>query len=271
MFIKPVCFLILCAGLLISQQARTHEYWLQAERYQLQQEDNIKVDIRVGQHFKGNAYAYLPDEIESANLYLDRLSQAVEGRFGDIPAFNISTAGEGLFILAVSTRPFKLTYTEAGKFENFLEYDGLDWVLKAHKKRGLPMTGFTEAYRRHAKLLVKSGKGGGADRRTGLEFEWVMSTNPYTHDSDTLSAQLWWRGKHFTNAPYRVFLRKDGQVSETRYKTDDNGIATFPRVDNALYMLNAVHMITPTQDLVEDMDAVWESRWASVTFTTPAH
>ena len=269
MFTKLKCMYILFASLVAAFHVQAHEYWLQPENFRLQAEDNIRANIRVGQHFKGDSYAYLPDELEYVNIYLADVSKAVKGRFGDIPAFNLRPLGEGLNILSVSTQPFKLTYTDEGKFEKFLKYDGLEWVLKEHEKRGLPETGFTEAYRRHAKALLKVGNGEGSDRRTGLEFEWVMQTNPYTDTGDTLTAQLWWREQVFSNAAFRVFVLKDGKVSEATYKTDDNGMATFPRTKDATYMVNAVHMLIPAAEIVQTMGAVWESRWASVTFFTP--
>jgi hypothetical protein len=253
----------------VSQYCLAHEYWLQPEKFQLQTEDSISADIRVGQHFKGDTYAYLPTEIETAEIHLANTSKPIKGRFGDIPAINTAPLGDGLNILTVASSPFQLTYNSAEKFRDFLKYDGIEWVQKEHEKRGLAETGFIEAYRRHAKTLIKVGNGLGSDRRTGLEFEWVMLTNPYTNKVDKISAQLWWRDKVFANAAFRVFMIKDGKVSESAYVTDANGVASFPRIADTIYMINAVHMILPANELVVKMKAVWESRWASVTFATP--
>ncbi len=269
MFVRMRSIVVFITSILVSQYGLAHEYWLHPQNFQLQTEDSIRVDIRVGQHFKGNTYAYLPTEIETAQIYLANRSGPIKARFGDIPAINQAPLGEGLTILTVASEPFKLTYNSADKFRDFLKYDGIEWVQKEHEKRGLPETGFTEAYRRHAKTLVKVGNGQGSDRRTGLEFEWVVLTNPYTNKTDKLSAQLWWRDKLFANAAFRVFILKDGTVSESTYVTDENGVAIFPRIADAIYMINAVHMILPANELVVKMNAVWESRWASVTFATP--
>ena len=96
-----------------------------------------------------------------------------------------------------------------------------------------------------------------------------MLTNPYTDKGDELSVQLWWQGKGFANAPYRVFIQKDGKASEVQYKTDASGIGSFPRQSNALYMINAVHMILPDKKLEKSMKAVWQSHWATLSFATP--
>lgn len=269
MLVRMRSILVFITSVVVSQYGLAHEYWLQPENFQLQTEDSIRADIRVGQHFKGDTYAYLPTEIEAAQIHLGNTSKPIKGRFGDIPAISQLPLGDGLNIVTVASMPFQLTYSSAGKFRDFLKYDGIEWVQQEHEKRGLPESGFIEAYRRHAKTLVKVGNGEGSDRRTGLEFEWVMLTNPYTNNTDTMTAQLWWRDKVFANATFRVFTLKGGKVSENVYVTDAKGIASFPRRANTIYMINAVHMILPANELVVKMKAVWESRWASVTFAIP--
>ena len=45
---------------------------------------------------------------------------------------------------------------------------------------------------------------------------------------------------------------------------------TLPRVSDASYLLNAVRLMRPDDATVAETQAVWESRWASLTFATPA-
>lgn len=259
----------ICLSVLIIQPVMGHEYWLQPEQYFLNDKEMILAHVRVGEHFKGETHAYIPNHVASVRLHVGSETRDLSPRFGDIPAVRVTAPEKGLNILTIETTPYWIEYTDPENFRKFLDYDGLEWVLDAHKKRGLPDSGFTEAYLRHAKSLIHVGDGKGRDRNTGMAFEWVMLTNPYTDKGDELSVQLWWQGKGFANAPYRVFIQKDGKASEVQYKTDASGIGSFPRQSNALYMINAVHMILPDKKLEKSMKAVWQSHWATLSFATP--
>lgn len=254
-------------GLFVCAPVSAHEYWLQPEDFIIEPKTKMRIHIKIGQHFKGNNQPYLPDEVKSIKIHRQDKTVTVKPRLGDYPAISYAPLGDGLNIVALETHLFKLNYEYWEKFENFVESEGIDWVFAQHYKRSLPSDDFIEAYRRHAKTLLHAGSGAGQDRKVGLEFEWVLQANPYTETGE-LVAQLWWRGAVFADSQARLFVKSNGQVMEHILRTDQQGRVSFERLPNAVYLLNAVHMIVPDQDTVNQTDAVWESRWASITFAT---
>ena len=255
-------------GMILSLSAHGHEYWLQPDQFIVQQDALLQAHIKTGQKFRGNNYAYLPRDVASMHMHLGDKTVPITSRFGDYPAISQPAIGNGINILSVTTHPTKLKYKKPGKFEAFVNDEGLDSVLAEHQKRGLPDTGFTEIYSRYTKSLVKVGNSPGDDYKVGHEFEWVLETNPYQPSRDTLSAQLWWQGKVLANHQFRYFIQTGKTLATDVARTDDNGIAHFPFIPRSTYMLNAVIMLVPNKDDAKKYNAVWDSRWASTTFAT---
>ena len=256
------------AGIILCLPVIAHEYWLEPLDSFSASNVIIVAHIKVGQHFKGNNYPYLPTEVESIQLHLGDETVPLSPRFGSNPAILQQSLGDGLNILSVETYPYKINYDSSEKFEKFVREEGIDWVLGEHEKRQLPSTGFVEAYRRHTKMLVKVGDGRGKDRRVGMEFEWVLQSSPYAEVDDELVAQLWWRGEVFPNSQARLFVKRGDEVTEKVLRTDADGLVRFPRAAKSQYLVNAVHMLLPDDETAQDTGAVWESRWASLTFAT---
>ena len=260
------CFAL--TTIILSLPALAHEYWLQPNDFFVQHDELIQAHIKTGQDFRGNNFAYLPKSISSMHLHLGDSSTRIYSRFGDYPAISVPAAGNGLNILSVTTPPTSLTYEEPGKFASFVDNEGLDGVLVEHEKRKLPEIGFIEVYKRYTKSLIKAGDGEGADRKVGLEFEWVLHTNPYTTKQKKLVAQLWWQDKAHANKQFRYFIQTGKTLSTDIARTDSNGMATLPFIPGSTYLVNAVHMLIPTKETVIKYNAVWDSRWASLTFAT---
>lgn len=260
-------------GLFVSLPVMAHEYWLQPDDFILEPGEKITAHIKVGQQFKGNNHAYLPDQVASIQIHGGNKTLTLKPRLGDYPAISQEPLAKGLNIVSLESNAFMLSYQDSEKFEDFVRAEGLDWVLREHNRRGLPFEDFIEAYRRHTKTLVQvsdgSDSGSGQDRKLGLEFEWVLQSNPYTDNNDDLVAQLWWRGKVFPRSQVKVFVKQNDQLSEQTLTTNDQGLVSFKRLPDASYLINAVHMIVPEQQTVKATDAVWESRWTSLTFATP--
>ena len=256
-------------GMFVCFPVSAHEYWLQPDDFTINSEERINIHIKIGQQFKGNNFAYLPSEIESIEIHLDDKTKPIRPRLGDYPAISYPPLGNGLNIISLESKVFKLNYETSDKFEKFVRNNGLDWVLAEHNRRRLPPEDFIEAYRRHAKTLIQVGNVTGQDRQLGMEFEWVLKSNPYTDTSDEFVAQLWWRGKVFAGSQARLFVKSNDKLTEQLLTTNSDGRVSFKRIPDATYLINAVHMILPEQSTVEETDAVWESRWASLTFATP--
>ena len=246
-----------------------HEFWLDAQEYTLDVGQELLVDIRVGQDFKGNKYIFNPKQFYDFSVTDLNGKVPIEGRIGDMPAVAMVPENQGLQVLNHISTAQLLTYEDDGKFESFILDKGMDWVLEEHVARGLPAFGFGEGYSRFAKSLIAVGSGAGRDVRTGMPFELVAQQNPYTEDiSDGLPVRLFWGANTISGIQIDIFRRPagGGEIVKTIVVTDDTGLAIIPIIRGDVYMLNATHMIKPSDDDIERTTAVWHSLWASLTF-----
>lgn len=246
-----------------------HEFWLDAIDYTVEAGHDLQVEIKVGQDFKGNTYSFNPNLFYDFSVTDSSGKHPIEGRIGDSPAVSMVPANSGLLVLNHFSTSQLLTYKDDGKFEDFVESKGLDWVLDAHAERGLPKFGFGEGYTRFAKSLIAVGDGAGRDGLTGMPIELVALKNPYTDDlSEGFPVRLMWENAGLANIQVDIFRRpKDGgDVQKTHVRTDESGLAIIPVVLGDIYLIDAVHMIIPAEADIERTGAVWHSLWASMTF-----
>lgn len=254
-----VCALLVMAPLI----GGAHEYWIEPAEFRVEPGGPILADLKVGENFEGKVNPYHPNYSFGAWVVDGGELRNASSSTGDIPAFTEVAGGPGLHILAYYSRPARLTYTELGKFARFLAGKGLDWAIEEHRKRGLPETGFVEAFSRCAKALVQAGAGGGEDAFVGLPLELVAGANPYDLPAGTaaLPVTLLWQGEPLVNAQIAIFRDKDG-VEVTKVQTDAEGKASIPLGAGGKFLLNAVHII-PWDKQPDD---AWHSYWASLTF-----
>ena len=251
---------------------QAHEFWIQPHKYQLDTSENLVADIRVGMDFSGNALAYIPSNTNEFNITGSAGTRPVEGRLGDSPAVNITSEGEGLQIINLFSTSSMLTWDDYEKFEEFARLHGLDWILASHEMRGLPNTGFKEAYTRFVKSLVSVGDGGGQDRYLGMFFELVAGANPYTDDiSAGMPISVLYKGVPLPNMQVDVFYRDvDDALTRLSVETNARGTALIPNLGAGEYMVNSVHMMIPFEADIERTGVVWHSLWGSITYQIDA-
>jgi len=251
----------------ISAGVNAHEFWLEPLSFTLEPGENIKAHIKVGQELDGDTYGYYPANFERFDLTVGDGTQPLKNRFARKPAVDQPTTSSGLHIFTYQSRPSKLRYEKREIFEKFLKEEGIEWVLEAHEKRGLPVLDFTELFKRFAKSLVKVGEGKGQDRLMGLPFEWVVLDNPYTHpEKKKIAAQLFFEGKPFPESMVNVFIKRDDKVDQIKLETDEMGKVEIPVAGGGFFLINAVHMVEPSPEIASLSKAVWMSLWASTTF-----
>lgn len=261
----------ICVSSLLTAAALSHELWLEPKQFEIEADQSIEADIRVGQAFKGSSLSFNPNRFERFDIATDTSLAPIEGRLGDMPAIRAKPLGDGLNILVHHASDATLTYKEWEKFVAFVDHKSFDSVIDAHTTRGLPQTDFKEVYSRYAKSLIAVGEGLGRDRAFGLETEIVALANPYTEDvTDGLQVQILYQGTPRANAQVEIFERAaDGTVLTTTTRTGPDGIASIPVKPGRTYMLDAVLLREPAKETGAETGAVWESLWANLTFKMP--
>lgn len=254
--------------LLTALPALGHEFWIEPQEYQVETGAEIVANLRNGQNFAGIDLAYFERRTVRFDLVQDGATTPVEARMGDVPALRTRATAEGLMVIVHQTAPATLTYKEWEKFAKFAAHKDFPDIRARHAARGLPETGFTESYSRFAKALVAVGDGQGSDIRTGMETEFVVLTNPYTAEPGTpIEVLVLYAEAPRTNAQVEIFDRSpDGTVTVTTTRTNAEGVASVPVIPGHDYLLDAV-VLRPAP---KGGEAVWETLWASTSFSVPA-
>ena len=250
--------------------ASGHEFWIEPHSYQIAANTPIVADLRVGQDFRGFVQSYIPNSFTRFDLVSGQAKIPVDGRVGDRPALNSAVPFEGLWIAVHETRDLDLTYREWEKFVNFTSHKDYPNVPARHVERGLPMQMFKEDYRRFAKALFGVGASGGSDREVGLTTEIVAMQNPYTDDlSEGMEFRVLLRSVPRKNTQVEVFEKTpDGAVKVWTTRTDDAGYANVQVQPGHAYLIDSV-TIEELPGVNLDIEAVWYSLWASLTFEVP--
>ncbi len=265
----PALFLSAFMGL--ATPILAHEFWLEPIEYTADTGGDVKVQIRNGQKFNGIELAYFDNRIAMFDWIQNGQRAPIQARAGDAPAVNVENAGDGLVVLAYQSTPSTLTYREWALFENFVTHKGFAEAVERHRARGLPEVQFKEVYTRYCKTLIGVGSATGQDAQTGMEAEIVALANPYTEDlRQGMPVQVFYQGAPRSNAQIEVFERdQSGKVTVSIVQTDEAGRAIVPVEPGNEYLFDSVMLREPTSDLTLEKGAVWESLWASLTFTVP--
>lgn len=241
-----------------------HEFWISPFSPIVSVGDEVILDLKVGQMLEGQSYPYLSHKFGRYQITNGDGVHDLLGNEGDTPSVVYDATVPGLHVIAYHALPEQLTYETFEEFVEYVDEEGLGFLVDRHRERGLPETGFIEAYTRNAKALVQVGPAFEADTdlATGMDFELVAMRNPYLPRA-SLPVMLLWQGVRVPNAQVAVFQRVGKSVVRTTYRTDDQGIADIVLRGGGTYLLSSVHM----DERKEDTDAVWHSTWASLSFS----
>ncbi|WP_299416921.1 DUF4198 domain-containing protein [uncultured Sulfitobacter sp.] len=266
-------FIILFATLALAPRASAHEFWIEPTEFQVQKDKPVVADLKNGQLFKGTRQSFFADRNTYFNAMIGDRTIAVTGRMGDRPAIQLDAPDmDGLMIIAHEAAPSSLSYNEWAKFMKFVAHKDFKQAVTIHEARGWPKEGFRETYTRHSKSLVAVGSGEGSDRALGLATEFVALDNPYSPElNGTLDVALFYQGAPRADAQIEIYERDSEKTVEvTIQRTDAQGRATITVKPGFDYMVDAV-VLRPTSDgPIPEGDPVWETLWASLTFSVPA-
>ena len=260
-------FFLAAVWIALAGPARAHEFWIDAEQYQLDSGAQVVARFRNGQLFEGIDLAFFPNRSHRFEIVLDGRATKIAPRLGDSPAVDVPAPGDGLAVVIHETTPSTVRYKTWDDFAAFAEHKDFPGIRAAHEARGLPTENFDESYTRHAKALIAIGDGAGADAAMGMETEFIALANPYTDDlSAGLPVRLMYQGAIRADAQVEIFDRAPGAaVTVTLTRTDADGRAIIPVQPGHTYLIDAV-VLRPAP---EGGTAVWETLWAALTFAVP--
>lgn len=242
--------------------ARGHDYWLQADRYQLSPGEQLVVRLNMGEALRveeEKAFEGARTERFELRLPEDVRNLAPALPEGQRPLFTdtMDRAGAFLFTLVRSAARIEMP---AEEFNRYLEHEGI---------RGPRAQRATERerYWRFLKLLGRVGADDETDlhhRFTGAQFEIVLLHNPFTlARGDEQIVQLLFDTKPLAGAAVSALHRDaEGTLTQLSAVTDARGVARFTLPQSGMWLIRAVHL----RACKDCRDVDWESFWASYSF-----
>lgn len=271
---KPTLFVSALAAVLGSASMTLgHEFWIEPTEFQVQNDEAVVAHLRNGELFEGTSLSFSERRNTRMEAVMGDAVTPVAGRMGDRPAIQLPAIGEdGLLILVHEAAPATVRYRDWAKFLRFTAHKDFDTAEAIHIARGWAQDDFEERYTRHSKALIAVGDGAGADRALGLATEFVALDNPYAADFDgTMDVALLYDGAPRSDAQIEVYARDaQDQVTVSILRTDAQGHAAVPLTPGADYLLDAVVLREAPEATTATAGPVWETLWASLTFSVPA-
>lgn len=256
-----VIFFVLCLGV-----AAGHEFWLEPNRFFANVGDKIRVQVLVGENFKGERAEGKKNRISQYRHYAaggsTNLTPTLTGDFYDAVTVPLTTPGTHLFSFANTP---KFLTMKADSFLLYLQEDGLDNAITLRRQRVETNKPSRELYQRCVKSLVQVGAkpDNTFAANTGMMLEIIPLKNPYTqHPGQIAEFSIMFDGKPLTGALVRYWNRDAvNRVTEEKQRSDAQGYTRF-RLKAGANMVSVVRMVphdTPTE-------ADWHSYWGSLTF-----
>ena len=280
-FSKMQIFLYLAVSIvtgLMSLASNAHEFWIEPSDFQPELGDVITVDLVIGTDFQGLSSPYMPDEIAAFAMIDAAGKKPITGRFGDMPAGQITAARAGLTLLYHQTGPLFVNYRKPEKFISFATEKGFTKIAALYQQAEVKNFRLVERYRRFAKSLLMVGATAGSDqflgqdRLLGLEMELVALTNPYQHPAPAeFKAAVYESGVPRPGAQVTVFIRHAPRdIKQKIIVANEDGQIRMPLLPGRQYLFDSVKLHRLKNPDTEK-DAEWESLWASLTFAVPAN
>ena len=269
---KTSCLsLIIILFIASTQTATAHEYWLDPVRADWMAGDTLKLDIRNGENFTGQALPLHPPSLAAAGLITPTQRLPLKGKSGNIPALKFPLQEPGLHLALLETQQRQVSYESADEFRQFLSEHNWQSIYVDHSNSKNVDDEIVETYKRYTKALVSvssepdSENTSSPDYHTalayqGLQYELVALNPP--QEVDRLSIRVMREGEPTPNRQVEWYHRgDDGVVNKGVIQTDSNGIATIVTEEPGNYLLNSVWV-----EKLPGQSAHWQSLWASLSF-----
>jgi len=245
--------------------ARGHDFYLIPARFHGEAPGRRRIGLHLGDGF--------PESEQPVGLGRVRNARAI-GAAGVFPMEGLRVDGdrvegevdlpaEGTYVVAAETAPNAIELS-AGKFETYLEHEGLRSVIRWRKENGESRKAGVERYTKFVKSLVAVGTPDGSySRATGAPIEIVPEADPFSlKPGAELPIQVRLRGKAAPNLQIKAsWARGETTGTEVAGRTDDEGRLTVPIGEAGWWRIRTVYM-----ERSQAGDTDWESLWASLTF-----
>lgn len=257
---------ILAVGGLVGLSARApaHDFWIEPGSFAPRSGAAITVALRVGEDFAGEKMPRTRARIVKFADWGPSGEVDIPGQEGIDPAGLLRVERPGWHVLGYRSNHARVEL-EAAKFEKYLKEEGLERIIELRRQRGENGKPAREAYSRAAKCLIHVDGAGstGWERETGFALELVPEKAPSALAAgDELPVRLLFEGKPLEGALLTALEKSDPQGARVSVRSDADGRAKLRLARGGTWLIKSTHMVRAPKQL----DADWESFWASLTF-----
>lgn len=266
--------IMLTAAVTSTQPALGHDFWIEPSTYRPEVASSVRLALRVGEDFTGRAVLRSQDRIGRFVVFGPRGERTVAGIEARDPAGFARIDIPGTYVVGYRSLRSSITL-EGTRFEKYLAAEGLDAVLEERRRRGESRADGREVFSRCAKtVLLSSGGAAGAGYDTGAArtapmgcpFELVLETHHAEPTAGgTISVRVLYLDRPLGGTKV-VALTRGPNGRHLTVRSDADGRAEFSIDVAGPWLVKAVHMV----EAPEEIDADWESFWASITFEAGA-
>jgi len=240
-----------------------HDFWIEPDRLQVSEGEQVNISLREGEDLKGDSLPYITEWFDDFSQSDEAGRRAIESELGNDPAAVI-VAGPSTTLLGYHSRRNFVELTPE-KFATYLRDEGMENILRQRKENGEDDQPAREYFVRCAKALLNSGSPSDdrlVSRPLGYPLELVPESNPYSiGPGSMLSIRLIFSGQPIEGVRVRAFTR-DQPENPIDARTDIDGRVEFNLPRSGVWLIKSVHMVR----LENDPKAQWQSFWASLLF-----
>jgi len=243
-----------------------HEFWLDPHKFIYKRTEKINIRFWVGENFDGGNWTGNNERIKSLKIYYggvsDDLTPVVTEAEGDSIEYFMIDEGTNLIAFNSNNAFIEL---EPGKFNAYLEEDGLLNALEYRKKNNEMGCNGREFYQRCAKTLLQVGKAKDQTFRiaTPMPIDIIPSSNPYQlKNKEWLRVKFYYKGSPLPNTLIKTWHRVKNKTVTKNLTTDSEGEIVFPVGTTGKWMISTVKMERLFDNPVSD----WQSYWGSLTW-----
>lgn len=254
--------LALALGLFIrGEPTRAHDFWIEPSTFFPSANSVVALSLRVGVNWHGGPVQRAESRIRRFVVWSDQGERDIPGLEGADPAGYIRVAGPGLQIVAYESysEPMDLS---GEIFERHLKEEGLEALSELRAERNETDLPAKERFTRCAKTLLRVGEDASPapSRDFGMPLEILAESSPFAFQpTGEFECRIRFRRCEPAGVMVRALLRGE-EVPRESHRTDEQGRARFRLDRPGVWMIKCVHM-PPV-----DVNAEWESYWATLTF-----
>jgi uncharacterized GH25 family protein len=261
---------VLLAG---SAATPAHDLFFRSGKYVLAPQASVVVDVLSGT-FSRSENAISRDRLAELALLtpIGRRTLDLEQWTEDDPksTVRVTVEGGGTYVLGAAVRP-RLLQLSGAEFNAYLKEEGLDDVVAARAEEKRLDEPSRERYSKYLKAIFQVGDAPTDAHATplGHAAEIIAEQNPYRlKPGDRLTVRCLVDGRPWAR---RVLLAggrrgtSDRRLPQQRLLTDEAGRATVELTAAGVWYVKLVAIRA-----IEDPEANYESKWATLSFALPA-